>query len=73
MAIKRPAAKQPAMEHQAAGNVVRNLTGQALAIGGVTIAPGGVAIIDNWDAVKSTAVIVLWLSHGVIEVVNGAS
>ena len=72
MAIKRPAAKQPAME-QPAGNVVRNLTGQALAIGGVTIAPGGEVAIDNWDAVKSTAVIVLWLSHGVIEVVNGAS
>ena len=73
MAVKRPAAKQPAMEHQAAGNVVRNLTDQALSIGGVTIAPGGEAAIDNWDAVKSTAVIVLWLSHGVIEVVNGAS
>ena len=72
MAAKTPAAKQPAME-QPAGNVIRNLTGQALAIGGVTIAPGGEAIIDNWDAVKSTAVIVLWLSHGVIEVVNGAS
>ena len=73
MATKKPAAKQPAMEHQAAGNVVRNLTAQTLAIGGVTIAPGGEATIDKWDAVKSTAVIVLWLSHGVIEVVNGAS
>ena len=73
MAAKTPAAKQPAMEHKAAGNVVKNLTDQALAIGGVTIAPGGEAIIDNWDTVKSTAVIVLWLSHGVIEVVNGAS
>ena len=72
MAAKTPAAKQPAME-QPAGNVVRNLTGQALAIGGVTIAPGGEVAIDNWGAVKSTAVIVLWLSHGVIEVVNGAS
>ena len=72
MAVKRPAAKQPAME-QPAGNVIKNLTGQALAIGGVTIAPGGEVAIDNWDAVKSTAVIVLWLSHGVIEVVNGAS
>ena len=69
---KKPAAKQPAME-QPAGNVVRNLTDQALVIGGVTIAPGGEATIDNWDAVKNTAVIVLWLSHGVIEVVNGAS
>ena len=72
MAVKKPAAKQPAME-QPAGNVVRNLTGQALAIGGVTIAPNGEATIDNWDAVKNTAVIVLWLSHGVIEVANGAS
>ncbi len=72
MATKKPAAKTPAME-QPAGNVVRNLTDQALAIGGVTIAPGGEAAIDNWDAVKSTAVIVLWLSHGVIEVVNGVS
>jgi hypothetical protein len=69
---KKPAAKQPAME-QPAGNVVRNLTDQALAIGGVTIVPGGEAAIDNWDAVKDTAVIVLWLSHGVIEVANGAS
>lgn len=72
MAVKRPAAKQPAME-QPAGNVIKNLTDQSLSIGGVTIAPGGEAIIDNWDTVKSTAVIVLWLSHGVIEVVNGAS
>ena len=72
MAVKTQAAKQPAME-QPAGNVIKNLTDQSLSIGGVTIAPGGVAIIDNWDAVKSTAVIVLWLSHGVIEVVNGAS
>ena len=72
MATKKPAAKTPAME-QPAGNVVRNLTDQALAIGGVTIAPGGEAVIDSWDAVKSTAVIVLWLSHGVIEVVSGAS
>jgi ethanolamine utilization microcompartment shell protein EutS len=65
-------AKKPAKQ-QRVGNVVRNLTDQALAIGGVTIAPGGEAVIDNWDAVKSTAVIVLWLSHGVIEVANGAS
>ena len=68
MAAKKPAAKQPAMEHQAAGNVVRNLTNQALAIGGVTIAPGGEAAIDNWDAVKSTPVIVAWLNAGVIAV-----
>jgi hypothetical protein len=61
---KKPA-KQPAME-QPAGNVVRNLTDQALAIGGVTIAPGGEAAIDNWDAVKDTAVIILWLNAGVI-------
>ena len=73
MAAKKPAAKQPAMEHQAAGNIVRNLTNQALAIGGVTIAPGGEVAIDNWDAVKSTAVIVAWLSNGVIGVANGAS
>ena len=72
MAVKTPAAKQPAME-QPAGNVVRNLTDQALSIGGVTIAPGGEATIDSWDAVKNTAVIILWLSHGVIEVANGAS
>ena len=72
MAVKTPAAKQPAME-QPAGNVVRNLTGQSLSIGGVTIAPGGEAIIDNWDAVKSTPVIVAWLSNGIVEVANGAS
>ena len=72
MAAKKPAEKQPAME-QPAGNVVRNLTGQALAIGGVTIAPGGEAIIDNWDTVKSTPVIVAWLSNGIVEVANGAS
>ena len=72
MAAKKPAAKQPAME-QPAGNVIKNLTGQALAIGGATIAPGGEAAIDNWDAVKGTVVIALWLSHGVIEVVNVAS
>ena len=67
MAVKKPAAKQPAME-QPAGNVVRNLTGQALAIGGATIAPGGEATIDNWAAVKSTPVIVAWLNAGVIAV-----
>ncbi len=72
MATKKPAAKQPVME-QPAGNVVRNLTNQSLSIGGVTIAPGGEAVIDNWDAVKNTVVIVLWLSHGVIEVIDGAS
>ena len=72
MAVKTPAAKQPAME-QPAGNVIKNLTGQALAIGGVTIAPGGVATIDSWDAVKSTPVIMAWLSNGVIEVANGTS
>ena len=72
MATKKPAAKQPVME-QPAGNVIKNLTGQALAIGGVTIAPGGEAIIDNWDAVKSTPVIVAWLSNGIVEVANGAS
>ena len=72
MAAKTPAAKQPAME-QPAGNVVRNLTGQSLSIGGVTIAPGGEAIIDNWDTVKNTAVVVLWLSNGIVEVANGAS
>lgn len=72
MAVKRPAAKQPAME-QPAGNIIRNLTGQSLSVGGVTIAPGGVATIDSWDAVKNTAVIVAWLSNGVIEVANGAS
>ncbi len=72
MAVKTPAAKQPAME-QPAGNVVKNLTDQSLSIGGVTIAPGGEATIDSWDAVKNTAVIILWLSHGVIEVANGAS
>jgi hypothetical protein len=66
MAIKKPAAPPPAMEHQAAGNVVRNLTDQALAIGGVTIAPGGEAVINNWDAVKNTPVIVVWLNAGVI-------
>ena len=65
MAVKTPAAKQPAME-QPAGNVIKNLTGQALAIGGVTIAPGGVATIDSWDTVKSTPVIVAWLDAGVI-------
>lgn len=65
MAVKKPAAKQPAME-QPAGNVVRNLTDQALAIGGVTIAPGGEAVIDSWDAVKNTQVIVAWLNAGVI-------
>lgn len=64
--------KQPAME-QPAGNVIKNLTDQSLSIGGVTIAPGGMATIDSWDAVKNTAVIILWLSHGVIEVANGAS
>ena len=63
---KKPAAPPPAMEHQAAGNVVRNLTDHALAIGGVTIAPGGEAAIDNWDSVKDTAVIILWLNAGVI-------
>ena len=73
MATKKPAAKQPVMEHQAAGNVVKNLTAQTLAIGGVTIAPGGEATIYNWDAIKSTTVIVAWLDAGVIEVVNGAS
>jgi hypothetical protein len=62
---KKPAAKPPAME-QPAGNVVRNLTNQALAIGGVTIAPGGEAAINNWDAVKNTPVIVAWLNAGVI-------
>lgn len=72
MAVKKPAAKPPAME-KPAGNVVRNLTDQALSIGGVTIAPGGEAVIDNWDDVKNTPVIVAWLSHGVIEVVSGAS
>ena len=72
MAVKTPAAKQPAME-QPAGNVVKNLTDQSLSIGGVTIAPGGEAIIDNWDAVKSTPVIVAWLSNGIVEVANGAS
>ena len=72
MAAKKPAEKQPAME-QPAGNVVRNLTVQALAIGGVTIAPGGEAIIDTWDTVKSTPVIVAWLSNGIVEVANGAS
>ena len=65
MAVKKPAAKQPAME-QPAGNVVKNLTGQSLSIGGVTIAPGGEAVIDNWDAVKNTPVIVAWLNAGVI-------
>lgn len=65
MAAKKPAAKQPAME-QPAGNVIKNMTAQTLAIGGVTIAPGGEAIIDNWDDVKNTAVIVLWLDAGVI-------
>ena len=65
MATKKPAAKTPAME-QPAGNVVRNLTDQALAIGGVTIAPGGEAVIDSWDAVKNTQVIVAWLNAGVI-------
>ena len=72
MAAKTPAAKQPAME-QPAGNIIRNLTGQALAIGGVTIAPGRVATIDSWDTVKNTPVIVVWLSNGVIEVIDGAS
>ena len=67
MAVKTPAAKQPAME-QPAGNVVRNLTAQTLAIGGVTIAPGGEAVIDNWDAIKSTPVIMAWLNAGVIAV-----
>lgn len=72
MAVKKPAAKQPAME-QPAGNVIKNLTDQSLSIGGVTIAPGGEAIIDNWDAVKNTPVIVAWLSNGIVEVANGAS
>lgn len=72
MAVKKPAAKQPAME-QPAGNVIKNLTDQSLSIGGVTIAPGGEAIIDNWDAVKNTPVIVVWLSNGIVEVANGAS
>ena len=72
MATKKPAAKQPVME-QHAGNVIKNLTDQSLSIGGVTIAPGGEAIIDNWDAVKSTPVIVAWLSNGIVEVANGAS
>ena len=67
MAVKKPAAKPPAME-QPAGNVVRNLTAQTLAIGGVTIAPGGETTIDNWDAVKSTPVIAAWLNAGVIAV-----
>ena len=65
MATKKPAAKQPVME-QPAGNVIRNLTDQSLSIGGVTIAPGGEAVIDNWDAVKSTPVIMAWLNAGVI-------
>ena len=72
MATKNPAAKQPVME-QHAGNVIKNLTDQSLSIGGVTIAPGGEAIIGNWDTVKDTAVIILWLSHDIIEVANGAS
>ena len=72
MAVKKPAAKQPAME-QPAGNVVKNLTDQSLSIGGETIAPGGEATIDSWDAVKNTAVIILWLSNGIVEVANGAS
>lgn len=65
MATKNPAAKQPVME-QHAGNVIRNLTNQSLSIGGVTIAPGGEAVIDSWDAVKNTPVIVAWLNAGVI-------
>lgn len=65
MATKNPAAKQPVME-QHAGNVIKNLTDQALAIGGVTIATGGEAVIDSWDAVKNTPVIVAWLNAGVI-------
>lgn len=65
MAAKTPAAKQPAME-QPAGNVIKNLTAQTLAIGGVTIVPGGEATIDNWDAVKNTPVIAAWLNAGVI-------
>ena len=65
MAVKKPAAKTPAME-QPAGNVVKNLTAQTLAIGGVTIAPGGEATIDNWDAIKNTPVIVVWINAGVI-------
>ena len=67
MATKKPAAKQPVME-QPAGNVIKNLTDQALAIGGVTIAPGSEAVIDSWDAVKNTPVIVAWLNAGVIAV-----
>lgn len=72
MAAKTPAAKQPA-GCSIAGNVIKNLTGQSLSIGGVTIAPGGEAIIDNWDAIKNTPVIVAWLSNGIVEVANGAS
>ena len=65
MTAKKPAAKQPVME-QHAGNVIKNLTDQSLSIGGVTIAPGGEAVIDSWDAVKNTPVIVAWLNAGVI-------
>ena len=70
---KEVVAEAIAYEETPAVNVVKNLTNHPLAIGGVTIAPNGEATIDNWDAVKNTAVIVLWLSHGVIEVANGAS
>jgi hypothetical protein len=48
--------------------VVKNLTNHPLAIGGVTIAPGGEAAIDNWDVIKGTAVIVTWRGAGVIAV-----
>lgn len=67
MAVKKPAVEQPVME-QSTGAVVKNLTMQTLAIGGVTIAPGGEAVIDNWGEIKSATVIMTWLEAGVIAV-----
>ena len=62
-----------AVEAVEAVPLVTNNHAGMLNIGGVDIAPGGVATIDSWDTVKDTAVIVAWLSNGVIEAANGAS
>jgi hypothetical protein len=53
--------------------VIRNNYTSPLDIGGVVIPAGGCSVVPSWDHCKLRPVIAAWLSHGVIEVVNGVS
>lgn len=65
-------AKGAVITPEAVMTTIRNNYTSPLDIGGVVIPAGCCSVVPSWGYCKLRPVVAAWLSHGVIEVVDGA-